>query len=238
MHTIPEIKNFPAGAVIEAVQGKISAVYERRNINGQHGPTTVQNAELQDGAGNKIKLSVWDHPDLTELKGKEYVLHSSQAGAKRVGVSVKHGSYTPKNSDIAQKTIELTVNKKGVFQYIQVYQDMHGKQNGSTPIQSLTPTASANGAGTQGCRDVAAPAASPEMVIQANAARLRKTANLWLTCYEEALYCQSVLGGSLTPDQFQSCVASLYIQASRDNIQVEGGTFVRKADAAQPGDRY
>jgi len=136
MLKITEILNFPDGTPVDAVQGKISAVYPARTVTNPKGSSTVQNAELSDIAGNKIKLTVWDHPDLTPLKDNEYVLHNT--GDKRYpGIKVKHGSYVAskdgRNHKVGDtvKTIELNVNKHGCFQHIEVYNQ--SKPAGATP---------------------------------------------------------------------------------------------------------
>ncbi len=112
--TIAQIHTFPNGTPIEAVEGKLVAVYEYRpQPNGKFGPTTVQNAELADVAGNRLRLSVWGHPDLSVLKGDNLILQAS----KGKGVEVKHGSYNKANGETV-KTVELTVGKAGTFQRV------------------------------------------------------------------------------------------------------------------------
>ncbi len=121
MNTIKEIKSWPADAAVEAVQGKIVAVYERRNVNTKYGMKTVQSAELQDTTGEKIKIGAWDHPDLKPLEGKEIILHSPKGqNGKASGVKVMHDSYTNKANQQVVET-KLSVSKAGQFQLVEVY---------------------------------------------------------------------------------------------------------------------
>lgn len=116
MNTITDIQKWPDGAVVEAVTGRVAKSYDYKNITTKYGEKTVQNAEFQDAGGNKIRLTVWEHPDLKALEGKEVVLHSSRGrDGKPKGVSVKLGSYKDK------PTFELSVGKDGQFQIVEVY---------------------------------------------------------------------------------------------------------------------
>lgn len=126
MIKLTEIQNFPDGTPIDAIQGRITAVYPARSVSNAKGTSTVQNAELSDVGGNMVKLTVWDHPDLEPLKDKEYVLHNT-GGQRYPGIKVKHGSYVAKKDGRAHKagdtvkTLELNVTKNGCFQHVEVY---------------------------------------------------------------------------------------------------------------------
>lgn len=137
MTTIPQILTWPDQAVVDATQVVVSGVYDRKERSGAHGPYTVQNAEVSDVAGNKMRISVWNHPDISSLKGKEVILHSNQRKGKLAGVKVKHGSYKNKNSEEV-KTVELEVSKDGTFQYVEVYKANNGD---SSPSTAPTPSA-------------------------------------------------------------------------------------------------
>ncbi len=117
LQQISQILSFPDGTPIQSVMGTITAVYPSRNITSQYGTKSVQNAELSDVGGNKLKLTVWGHQDLTASKGQEVVL-SSPAGLKQPAIKVKHGSYTAQkgpNAGQVVKTIELTISEKATF---------------------------------------------------------------------------------------------------------------------------
>ncbi len=175
MLTIPQIQNLPDKSAVDSLQGKIVAVYTREP--GPRPNSTRQNAVMADNAGNKIRMTVWDHPDLTELKGGEYVLHETRAGAKSGGVSVRHNNFNNKLTPEPQTLSDAT--------------GMTGPRS-SVELQHSRP---------------------PQ---NDGAQRLSAIARLWVACYHEALS----LNLKLSPDQFQSCVSSLYIQACRDNISI------------------
>ncbi len=131
MNTITDIQKWPDGAVVEAVTGKVTRSYDYKNVTTAYGEKTVQNAEFQDSGGNKVRLTVWGHPDLKPLEGKEVILHSSAGrDGKKTGVSVKLGTYKDK------PTFELKVGKAGQFQTVEVY----ARQNGDVGVGSASPS--------------------------------------------------------------------------------------------------
>lgn len=139
MHTIAQCLNYPDGTPVDSVQGILSKVYPTKSIPGQYGTRTVQNAEFSDIGGNKIALSVWEHPDLTELQGRDLILTSLKSG-KNSGVVVKHESYVVKkdgpDKGKTKTKICLSVNKTGVFQNVEV----HSGPAPSQPNQSIDVT--------------------------------------------------------------------------------------------------
>lgn len=145
MTPISQIKTFPNKTPIDAVQAKIVAVYEYRKMPSKFGPgeATAQNIELQDVAGNKIRASVWDHPDLTDHKDKEYVFHSGRQGK---GIEVRDNTY----KGVTNK--ELSISKAGQLQYVEVYRAANPVPAG-TPVPSPAapaPQTPANGSLGQG----------------------------------------------------------------------------------------
>ncbi len=207
MKTIPEILNSPSGTKFEATSGKVARVYERKvGGNGQRGWSN-QKAELQDSSGAKIKILVWNHPDLTPLTGLDVVLQAGQGRQGPEPLVLEHGSYIAKQGPKAGqevKTIELVCQKTSTFQQI-------GQQ-------TQKPSA-ASPAGT----------AAPQTVVTASnvessAERLAGIGRLWQACFKEALGIKSAIEQEngeplVSDDQFQACVSSLFIQASRDNIR-------------------
>lgn len=135
MHQITSLLQFPDQTPVDAVQGTITNVYERRTLETKFGPKTTQSATLKDVAGNSIRVSCWEHPALEPLLNKEVVLHSTNGK----GVKVKHGSYTAKKGDKAGqvvKTVELDVSKAGVFQFVEVYNQTTGASAPTIPANA------------------------------------------------------------------------------------------------------
>jgi len=122
MMTILQMHGFPNGTPIDSVQARIAKVYEHKTIaGGQYGPTTVQNAVIEDVGGNKIKLKVWGHPDISKLEGQEVVIHAAHNGK---GLAIEHNSYQATKGAKAGTTVNevlLTVQKNGQFQTVAVY---------------------------------------------------------------------------------------------------------------------
>jgi len=134
MQTIKEILTYPNGTPIESFQAQIGAVYEYREQASKFNKTgkcTVQAVVLKDGSGNSIRASFWDHPDLTDHKGREYIF----SGGGKKGITVKHGEYQGK------PTIELSVSRAGTLQNIVVHNTANpspaGAPNPGTPASSI-----------------------------------------------------------------------------------------------------
>jgi len=139
--TIPEIKNAADQTIVNDIQIRVDKTYDRNNVpGGKGGPTTVQNVELSDTTGNKIRASVWGHPDLKDQEGKTLILHSVNGKFGLNGVKVKHGSYVAKKDGPRHKagdtvkTVELEVSKAGQFQYVVVYR---GGQAANSPEKAV-----------------------------------------------------------------------------------------------------
>jgi hypothetical protein len=136
MLTIPEIMNLDDQKAVEAVQVRITGVYERKTGIGKFN-TSVQNIEGSDITGNKIRIVAWGHPELNVIKGKEVIVHA----VKGQGVKVLRGSYESKrekNENGTPKrvfTVELEVSKTGQFQFVEVWQQNNGvKPAAQSPI--------------------------------------------------------------------------------------------------------
>ncbi len=153
MIKLTDINNFPDGTPIDAIQGRIVEVYEYQRKTGQKGPYTLQNAYIADVGGNKIKLTVWDHPDLAPLKGNEYVLHNT-GGTRFPGIKVRLGSYVAKKDGQQHKagdtvkTLELNVTKNGCFQHVEVFNQ--SKPAGAAPAEPVSRAASTPSVNTGG----------------------------------------------------------------------------------------
>lgn len=134
MQTIMAVLGFPNGTPVDSIEGRITTVYDQKKINGQGGPTTVQTAVLEDMGGNKIRVSVFGHSDLSPNKGFDVVIFSGRDGK---GVKVKHGSYVNK-AGVEMKTVELEVGRSGQFQKVEVWKAMNNPQGGPQAGQGVS----------------------------------------------------------------------------------------------------
>lgn len=107
---ISEIKELQNEAAVNEVSVTIKKVYERKA-----NPRAPQNALIEDSSGI-IKLSVWSHPDIAKLEGKQVVIHANSAGA---GLFVKHNDFKKDQPPIP----ELHINKSGQFHLVETYQN-------------------------------------------------------------------------------------------------------------------
>jgi len=102
----------------------------------------VQDADLADTQGNKIRINVWQHPDLKPLENTEVVVHCSDTNSRYPSVAVRHSSYVSKQGPRAGQTVstvELQVTKNGQFQHLQVFHQQNGtKPTETQPAQSVT----------------------------------------------------------------------------------------------------
>ena len=111
---------------------------------------------IADGAGTKMRVTVWEHDDIMPLKGKELIIHGSKNG-KGVfgGINVKHDSYPSKketNPDGTPKvinTIELSIAKNGLFQEVAVFHQSKGTAPAPAPISEATSSNTAYASGGQ-----------------------------------------------------------------------------------------
>lgn len=130
---IKDIAALPDKTTIDELQVTVTEVYPASDFQGK----SVQNVKLSDGTG-EIKASLWEHPDATPLKGREFILHSSKSGNGRFGgVSVK-ASTNPKYPGNT-----LSVSKSGVFQHVEVHQSQSGEApSGHAKASSPSPEGS------------------------------------------------------------------------------------------------
>lgn len=111
--TIKEILQLPDNTALESIQGLVTEVYKIREVKGGK---TVQDAKLRDGSGAEIKLSVWDHQDISTYKGKEVIISSGPKG----GLKVQLDTYRQPHVNT------ISVSRTGTFQYLQVHQAQTG----------------------------------------------------------------------------------------------------------------
>ena len=107
------------GAVIPAVAGELQYVNETYHGTSKTDGAayTVQNVILKDG-DTTLRAAVWDHPDLTPLKGAAVTLSSIKVGnGKLNGLTLVMGrSYTDKKTgEVHPAVLELKVGKAAII---------------------------------------------------------------------------------------------------------------------------
>lgn len=123
MITIQQCLELQDGAQVDAVEGLLKRVYERKAWAGKDGATTIQNCILEDAGGNQLRLSAWGHQDLKPFEGFEVVVMSGGGGK---GLKIRHGTYKD------QKTVELSVSRSGQFQKVDVWKAQNGSPGSNT----------------------------------------------------------------------------------------------------------
>lgn len=101
-YTIKEAQEM-SGQVIPRIVVKVLKVYDRKTGEGQYGPWSLQNAEIQDSSG-KMKLVFSKLPSQASLEGKTMVFKSLETRHGLKGVEAKENTYKDKT------TVELKVN--------------------------------------------------------------------------------------------------------------------------------
>lgn len=101
-YTIKEAQEM-SGQVIPRIVVKVLKVYDRKTGEGQYGPWSLQNAEIQDSTG-KMKLVFSKLPSQANLEGKTMVFKSLETRHGLKGVEAKENTYKDKT------TVELKVN--------------------------------------------------------------------------------------------------------------------------------
>lgn len=119
---ISQIPSLPDKCPIAQLQGKVSAVFEMKQVAGK----PQQAFMLQDASGNSIRCSAWEHPDLSIYKDKDVVIMPGPKGGLSVNV------YNGKHS--------VNISRTCTFQYTAV----HHAQTG-TPVPAPSAPAVADG---------------------------------------------------------------------------------------------
>jgi len=105
-HTISQVKAFPIGTVIPSVTGTLERVFPIKSGEGQYGPWKLQSFVLSDGE-DKIKGTLFDGGDISDLQGKQVTLVASGTNGK---TKRKQGVEVVANKQ--DQTPELSVKHK------------------------------------------------------------------------------------------------------------------------------
>lgn len=91
--TVSDVLEYEDGTAIAAIKGKVESIYKHTSGKGQRGPYTYQSGTLKDVQGWEIRFTFWNHPNLSNLKGKVIFLIAKDAETDSPkGLSIKMGS--------------------------------------------------------------------------------------------------------------------------------------------------
>jgi hypothetical protein len=107
--TIAEVKNLQDKQMITQVSGRVTRVGSVRTGEGNYGPWTAQDFDLEDATG-KIKVTAWDHPALTGFMGKVVVLTPTRSDKGWNGLTAVDNNYQ------GNVTKQIKVTKTGVIE--------------------------------------------------------------------------------------------------------------------------
>lgn len=201
------------GEVVPSVRGLITEVYDPNSGQNDNGPWSFQNLKLKDQSG-EIKVKLKDcEPVPKNMKGRTVVIACNDGPHGLTGVKASDDEYRGKTSRIlwVTKSAHITLADEPQQQAAPAPQSKPATQTGGQakppPPRDMPP----NGNGHHG----------PEPVK----VRLNKLANLYLRCLDAGMYVAKTYEEHtqcpMPPEQFQTCVSSLFIQATRDGYHLE-----------------
>ncbi len=86
MLPLSQIQNLPDKTSLPEIQGKVVQVYELKVVQGQSGPKNSQSFLLADASGAKIRVTAWEHADLSSYNNKEIAITAGPKGGLTVSV--------------------------------------------------------------------------------------------------------------------------------------------------------
>src|ERR1041385_7378773 len=95
--TIAEAKQLQDKQMVTQLSGRVTRVGLIRTGEGQYGPWTAQDFDLEDATG-KIKVTAWDHPALGGFMGKLVVLKPTRSDKGWNGLTVVDNNYQGKTT--------------------------------------------------------------------------------------------------------------------------------------------
>lgn len=101
--TIAQIRTFPTGSPVPMIQGTLIDVYEYRTGVGKH-RSTVQSAMFSDTGGDKMRINIWNHPDMAARRGMPITIIAVTDKGKCSSKSIENTYHNP-------PSLELEVSK-------------------------------------------------------------------------------------------------------------------------------
>jgi hypothetical protein len=193
-HTISQVKSFPVGTVIPSVTGTLERVYPPKSGEGQYGPWKLQSFVLSDGE-DKIKGTLFDGADISDLQGKQVTLVASGTNGK---TKRKQG-------------VEVVANKQDQTPELSVKHKQGGIVSGEANPAHLrgTPAANAPASAVSSPKAAFSSPVPTEDPLQA----LNRLASFWLACWVKSA---DIIG--LTTEVRQSMTSCLFIEGNKQGL--------------------
>jgi hypothetical protein len=97
--------------IIKKVTGKITKLFPERKFDGQYGPTSVQNGEIEVD-GQAYKIAFWKCTQLDSAKNRTVTLSSTRSKQGLNGVILEKESYEKEGKKIENLLIKVTASGK------------------------------------------------------------------------------------------------------------------------------
>jgi hypothetical protein len=97
--------------IIKKVTGKITKLFPEKKFDGQYGPTSVQNGEIEVD-GQTYKLAFWKCTQPESAKNRTVTLSSTRGKQGMNGVTFEEESYKKEGKEIKNLLIRVTASAK------------------------------------------------------------------------------------------------------------------------------
>jgi hypothetical protein len=97
--------------IIKKVTGKITKLFPERKFDGQYGPTSVQNGEIEVD-GQAYKIAFWKCTQLDSAKNRTVTLSSTRSKQGLNGVILEKESYEKEGKKIENLLIRVSASAK------------------------------------------------------------------------------------------------------------------------------
>ena len=98
--------------IIKKVTGKITKLFPEKEKDGQYGPYTIQNGEIEVD-GQSYKLALWNNTQPDSVKGREVTISSTRGKHGLNGVTLEEESFKNKDGQqIHNQVIKISASAK------------------------------------------------------------------------------------------------------------------------------
>lgn len=97
--TVEDIKDLEGDSIVHRFTGKVVKLYDQKSGENKNGEWTLQNLEMEDDEGDKIKVTLKDREELSKrMRGKELTLLAHRGNKGWSGVYAKDDDYHDKKN--------------------------------------------------------------------------------------------------------------------------------------------